>query len=77
MNRKRIYKLQTHKLKLMVTRAEGWGQFQTDMYTLLFLLKTQITNKGLLYTTGNSAPCYVAASVGEKIEEEGIHVYIC
>ena len=36
-----------------------------------------ITNKGLLYTTGNSAPCYVAAWVGEKVEEEGIHVYIC
>ena len=35
-----------------------------------------ITNKGLLYTTGNSAPCYVAAWMGEKVEEEGIHVYV-
>ena len=59
MNGKRIYKLQTHKLKLMVTRAEGWGQFQTDMYTQLFLLKKQITNKGLLYTTGTSTPHWV------------------
>ena len=34
-----------------------------DMYTLLYL--KWITNKDLLYSTGNSAQCYVAAWMGE------------
>ena len=33
-----------------------------DMYTLLYL--KWITNKDLLYSTGNSAQCYVAAWMG-------------
>ena len=42
----------------MVTRGEGWGggidwEFEIDMYTLLYL--KQITNKDLLYSTGNTA----------------------
>ena len=42
----------------MVTRGEGCGggidwDFRTDMYTLLYL--KEITNKDLLYSTGNSA----------------------
>ena len=42
----------------MVTRGEGWREgifkeFGTDMYTLLYL--KWITNKDLLYSTGNSA----------------------
>ena len=42
----------------MVTREEGWGvgivrEFGIDMYTLLYL--KWITNKDLLYSTGNSA----------------------
>ena len=47
--------------KLMVTRGEGWGggivsECGTDMYTLLYL--KWITNKDLLYSTGNSAQYY-------------------
>ena len=48
----------------MVTRGEGsdgridW-EFGIDMYTLLFL--KQITNKDLLYSTGNSAQYSVVA----------------
>jgi len=47
---------------LMVTRVEGWEEgtvreFGTDMYTLLYL--KWITNKDLLYSTGNSAQYYV------------------
>ena len=40
----------------MVTRRKGGGidwNFWIDMYTLLYL--KQITNKDLLYSTGNSA----------------------
>ena len=34
-------------------------EFRTDMYTLLYL--KWMTNKVLLYTTGNFAQCYLAA----------------
>ena len=48
----------------MVTRVERQGkgivrEFVINMYTLLYL--KWITNKVLLYSTGNSAQCYVAA----------------
>ena len=45
-----------------------------DMYTLLYL--KGITNKDLLYSTGNSAHCYVAAWMGGEFGEEWIHIYI-
>ena len=46
---------------------EEWGEervreFGMDMYTLLYL--TWITNKVLLYSTKNSAQCYVSAWMG-------------
>ena len=44
------------------------------MYTLLYL--KQITNKGLVQSTGNSAQCYVAAWRGEGLGGEWIHVYV-
>ena len=37
-------------------------EFGMDMYILLYL--KWITNKDLLYSTGNSAQCYVAAWMG-------------
>jgi len=51
----------------MVIRREGWGEgivreFGTDMYTLLYLKR--ITNRDLLYSTGNSSKCYRAAWMG-------------
>ena len=45
------------------------SEFGIDMYTLLYL--KQITNKNLLYSTGNSAQCYVAAWMGESLRENG------
>ena len=42
---------------------EGKGKFGIDMYTLLYLKR--INKKDLLYSTGNSAQCYVAAWTGE------------
>ena len=35
-----------------------------------------ITNKVLLYSTGNSAQCYVAAWMGGESGGEWIHVYV-
>ena len=48
----------------MVARWEGWEEgivreIGMDMYTLLYL--KSITNKDILYSTWNSAQCYVAA----------------
>ena len=58
----------------MVARGEGRGEgvvgaFGMDMYTLLYL--RWITNKVLLYNTGNSAQCYVAAWMGGEFQENG------
>ena len=44
------------------------------MYTLLYL--KWITNKDLLYSTWNSAQCYVAAWTGGEFEGEWIHGYV-
>ena len=46
-----------------------------DMYTLLYL--KQITNKGLLYSTANSAQCSVAAGMGGEFDREWILVCVC
>ena len=45
-----------------------------DMYTLLYL--KWVTNKDLLFSTGNSDQCYVAACMGGELGGEWIHVYI-
>ena len=73
--RKRLANLEN---KLMVARREGLGQeivreFGMDMYTLLYL--KWITNKALLYSTWNSAQCYMAAWMGGAFGRERIHVY--
>ena len=53
----------------MVTSGEGIvGGFGIDMYTLPYL--KWITNKDLLYITGNSAQCYVAAWMGGEFGGE-------
>ena len=44
-----------------------------DIYTLLDL--KWITNKDLLYSTGNSAQCYVAVWMGREFGREWPHVY--
>jgi len=50
-------------------------EFGTDMYTLLYL--KWMTNKVLLYSTGSSAQCYVAAWMGGEFGGEWIQVYVC
>ena len=49
-------------------RAGIIRQFEMDMYTLLHLKR--ITNNVLLYSTGNSAQCYVAAAMGGEFGGE-------
>ena len=54
-----------------------WGdgivsEFGMDMYTLSYL--KWVTTKDLLYSTGNSAQCYVAAQMGEELGKNG---YVC
>ena len=44
-----------------------------DIYTLLCLKR--IAYKDLLYSTWNSAQCYVAAWIGGEFGREWIHVY--
>ena len=55
-----------------------WGivrEFGMDMYKLLYL--KWITNKDLLYSTGNSAQSYVAAWMGgDGFGGEGIYVFV-
>ena len=70
---------QPHRLKrmnLQLPVRENGGKRQEvwiDVYTLLYL--KWITNKVLLYSTGNSAQCYVAAWMGEGFGGDWIHVY--
>ena len=52
-------------------KKKKWG---IDMYILPYL--KWITNKDLLYSTGNSAQCYVAAWMGGEFGGEWIHVYV-
>ena len=70
-----IYKTETDsESELMVARRIEMGggivrKFGIDMYTLLYL--KQITNKVLLYSTGNSAQWYVAAWMERSLRENG------
>ena len=50
---------------------DGVREFGMDMYTLF-----KMDNTVLLYSTGNSAQCYVAAWMGGEFGGEWIHVYI-
>ena len=45
-----------------------------DMYTLLYL--KWIMNKDLLYSTGNSAQCYMPAWMAGEFGREWIHAYV-
>ena len=47
-------------------------EFGMDMYTLLYVKWK--TNKALLWSTGNSTQCYVAAWMGGELGRTGTHV---
>ena len=63
----------------MTGRGEGCREgmvreFGMDMYTPLYLKR--ITSKGLLYSTGDSAQCYVAAWMAGEFRGEWIRVCV-
>ena len=63
---------------MVARRKDGEGivrAFGMDMYALLYLKWK--TNQDLLYSTGSSAQCYVAAWKGVGFGGERIDVYIC
>ena len=62
----------------MVTRGKVWGginwEIGIDMHTRLYI--KQITNKDLLYSTGNSIQYSVMAYMGKESKNEWIYVYV-
>ena len=72
-----LFTKETHREQIYGCQEEGSGEgivreFGIDMYTLLYL--KWIANKELVYNTGNSAQCYVAAWMGGEYQENG---YMC
>ena len=61
-----LLKYKSHKRNLTILKY--------TIHTLLYL--KWITNKDLLYSTGNSTQCYVAAWMGGESGGEWIHVYV-
>ena len=55
-------------------RGKAGREFGMDMNTLVYL--KWVTNKDLLYSTWNSAQCYVAAWMGGEFGGEWIHAYV-
>ena len=75
-------KIKTHRLKERTygCQRERLGKgivrdFGKAMDTLLYF--KWITNKDLLYSTGNSTQYYVAAWIGRESEGKWTHVYVC
>jgi len=65
------YQTETHRLEINSWLQEGEmivKDFGKVMYTLLYL--KWITNKSLLYSSWNSAQCYVPAWMGKGFGEE-------
>ena len=61
--------------KLRIARREGIiRDFGKVMYTLLYI--KWITNKNLLYSTWNSAQCYVLAWMEGQFAREWIYAYV-
>ena len=56
-----------------VGRRINW-EIVIDIYTLLYI--KQITNKNLLYSTGNSTQYAAMTYVGKESKKEWIYVYI-
>ena len=68
---------ETHRLRQQTYGCQGEGtvrDFAMVMYSLLYF--KWITNKDLLYSTWNSAQCYVPAWMGRGFGGEWIHVYV-
>ena len=74
---KLIKQKETHRLRNDLNGCRGEGRvrdFGKIMYTLLYLQR--ITNEDLLYSSWNSAQCYMPAWMGRGSGENGyIHMY--
>ena len=71
-------RLTDFKIKLTVTKGEMWRgrineEFGINIYTLLYI--KQITNKELLYSTGNCTQHSIITYTGKESEKEWIYVY--
>ena len=64
---------QTHREQTVPGKRDNYGVWD-GKYTLLCL--RWITNKDLLYSTGNSAQCHVAAWMPGEFGGEWIHGYV-
>ena len=67
------------EIKLMITKVQTWEEVLNqeiwiNLYTLLYV--KQITNKNLLYSTGNSTQYSVIIYMGKESEKEWIHIYV-
>ena len=69
-----IYKIETDsQTQRAVTRGIEW-EFEIDTYTMLYL--KQITNKDLLYSTGNSAQYSVVTQMGKGFLKKNRYMYM-
>ena len=57
----------------MKTWGTNW-KIEMDMYTLIYV--RWITNKDLLYNTGNSTQYSLMAYLGKEFKREWIYVYV-
>ena len=77
-----IKQKQTHRLQNetysyqrgKVGKGEINQEFGVNIYTLLYI--KQITNKDLLYSTGNSTQYSVMTYMGKESEKEWMYVYV-
>ena len=69
---------QMQKTNLWLPGGKGMGrtnwEIGIDVYTLLYI--KQITNKDLLYSTGNSTQQSVMTYMGKESKKEWVHVYV-
>ena len=72
-----LFTKQTHRhRKLMVTKVQGEGLIRNLGLTCPLLYIKQITNKDLLYSTGNYTKYFVITSKGKKSRKKDINVCI-
>ena len=63
----------------MVAKGATWGErinweFGIDIYTLLYI--KEITNKGSMYSSGNSAQYSVITKIGKESEKRWVFIYV-
>ena len=54
----------------------GWIVRECGMYMYTLLYFKWINSEGQLYSTRNSAQCYVAGCMGGELRGEWIHVHV-